>query len=531
MIGPAAADGRRADVRSRHRARAASSERPRSIGLIGIRGRRVRSVLTASASPSASPPWSRCSRSPSRAAPTSSHRSTGLGTNLLTVTPGQTLRGETATLPLDAPVMIGRIGPVSPSPRGRRRRDRASHRPDPGGRDRGHHRPRHRPRMLDTLHGSVAAGASSTRRPALPGRRAGSRGRGAAGDHRCRRRLARRRWFTVVGILPARPRPALDAAALIGYPVPLPSRQRRQREHLYVRTDREAVTGPRRAGRDRQPGERHRRLGIPTLGRAGGAGRGGPAFTELFLGLGAVALLVGGVGIANVMLMSVLERRSEIGLRRALGATRRHIALQFVAEALALALLGGVLGVVVGVVVTVATRRSRAGSWSSRSRRPRSGSCPRLSWVPWRVSTLAPGSPDQPHGGPAGDLTWCSWRSRRSLVALQAEHVAVGAVDSVLPGAREQTVRDGQLEVLALAGPAAVHALNRTASRSWRAASRRCRGAPGRGAGRTDPARGRATTCGRPGRSVLELEQHERRVLGHFVWGGVRARAARGRDG
>ena len=58
------------------------------------------------------------------------------------------------------------------------------------------------------------------------------------------------------------------------------------------------------------------------------------AFTNLFLGLGAVALLVGGVGIANVMVISVLERRAEIGLRRALGATRRHVAVQFLLEAL-----------------------------------------------------------------------------------------------------------------------------------------------------------------------------------------------------
>ena len=68
------------------------------------------------------------------------------------------------------------------------------------------------------------------------------------------------------------------------------------------------------------------------------------AFTSLFLGLGAVALLVGGVGIANVMVISVLERRSEIGLRRALGATRRHVGTQFLTESLLLAALGGVVG-------------------------------------------------------------------------------------------------------------------------------------------------------------------------------------------
>ncbi len=76
------------------------------------------------------------------------------------------------------------------------------------------------------------------------------------------------------------------------------------------------------------------------------------AYNGLLLGLGAVALLVGGVGVANVMVVSVLERRSEIGLRRALGATRRHVAEQFLAEALLLSLLGGVAGTVIGVAAT-----------------------------------------------------------------------------------------------------------------------------------------------------------------------------------
>jgi putative ABC transport system permease protein len=78
------------------------------------------------------------------------------------------------------------------------------------------------------------------------------------------------------------------------------------------------------------------------------------AYNGLFLGLGAVALLVGGVGIANVMVISVLERRSEIGLRRALGATRRHVAEQFLAEALLLSALGGLAGTVIGIAVTAA---------------------------------------------------------------------------------------------------------------------------------------------------------------------------------
>lgn len=83
------------------------------------------------------------------------------------------------------------------------------------------------------------------------------------------------------------------------------------------------------------------------------------AFTSLFLGLGAVALLVGGVGIANVMVISVLERRSEIGLRRALGATKRHVSIQFLAEALLLSAIGGTCGVILGAGVTIINAAAR----------------------------------------------------------------------------------------------------------------------------------------------------------------------------
>ncbi|WP_372455559.1 ABC transporter permease [Nonomuraea sediminis] len=77
------------------------------------------------------------------------------------------------------------------------------------------------------------------------------------------------------------------------------------------------------------------------------------AFTGLLLGLGAVALLVGGVGVANTMVISVLERRSEIGLRRSLGATRGQIRLQFLAESLLLSAMGGLGGMLVGAAVTI----------------------------------------------------------------------------------------------------------------------------------------------------------------------------------
>jgi putative ABC transport system permease protein len=85
------------------------------------------------------------------------------------------------------------------------------------------------------------------------------------------------------------------------------------------------------------------------------------AFTGLLVGLSGVALLVGGIGVANTMVIAVLERRREIGLRRALGATRHHVRTQFIVEALLLSLVGGVLGIAIGTGVVIAV--AAANGW------------------------------------------------------------------------------------------------------------------------------------------------------------------------
>jgi putative ABC transport system permease protein len=288
-----------------------------------------------------------------------------LGTNLLRVAPGQTVLGEEAELPEQARPMISRIRPVESVSALEQvdvtvRRTNYIAEEETGGisvmaAD---------VKLLGTLGATVRRGAflseATVRYPAVvlgsdAAERLGIDKLGVSvwlGDQ----------WFTVVGILnPVELEPDLDSAAFIGLPIAEELFDADgSASTIYVRADPDDLNDVRRVlGATANP-EHPEEVDVSRPSdalEARAAAR--TAFTSLFLGLGAVALLVGGVGIANVMVISVLERRSEIGLRRALGATKGHIRLQFLTESLILAALGGAAGVVLGVLITVAYASNR----------------------------------------------------------------------------------------------------------------------------------------------------------------------------
>jgi putative ABC transport system permease protein len=284
-----------------------------------------------------------------------------LGTNLLTVSNGQTLFGQTAELPLAAPGMIRRIGPVIQVQYTGSTNANVYRSP-----------------LIPTVNtNGLAVEASSLGLPRAVGttlaqgrylNRATARepvavlGAQAASLLGIDRIYPGERiwlggmWFYVAGILkPAALAPEIDDAVLVGFPAA--ERWLGLDGHpttIYVRsvTSQTAAVQSVLAATANPEAPNEVNLSQPSQALTARADAQG-ALNSLFLGLGAVSLLVGAVGVANIMLIGVLERRSEIGLRRSLGATKGQIRTQFLAEAILLALVGGAAGVTAGAISTL----------------------------------------------------------------------------------------------------------------------------------------------------------------------------------
>jgi ABC-type antimicrobial peptide transport system permease subunit len=288
-----------------------------------------------------------------------------LGTNMLTAQPSPLLGAQNATLPATAPAMAARIGPViSVGAIGAVNASIYKNDRIPAANTEAISVDAADPGLLGTVEGHLYRGqflnAATSRYPAVV---LGSDAAGALGiDQPGRQAWLGGRWFTVVGILQPSPlAPELNRAALIGFAqaaglagqAVLPT-------ELYVRTypqGTDAAASVLAATVDPALPQ-DVTVTNPTdalIARADASS----ALQGLFLALGAVALAVGGIGIANVMVIAVLERRGEIGLRRALGARRAHIGIQFLAESALLALTGGGAGALLGGFATTVFAAAR----------------------------------------------------------------------------------------------------------------------------------------------------------------------------
>jgi putative ABC transport system permease protein len=280
-----------------------------------------------------------------------------LGTNLLTVGPGENLFGEESHLPESSVAMIGQIGPVSSVaatgtvPAQVYRNDKI-----PVGQSGSITVLAAGPGLLETVGGSLAGGVflnqATGQYPAVVlGASATARLGAVVGEQV----WLGGAWFTVVGTLhPVPLAPELDLAAMVGWPVAssslgfdgFPST-------VYTRSAESAVEAVQAVLAATANPSAPNEVSVSRPSDALVAQQAAnSALNGLLLGLGAVALLVGGIGVANTMVISVLERRAEIGLRRSLGATRGQIRSQFLVESLLLSAIGGLGGVVVGIGVT-----------------------------------------------------------------------------------------------------------------------------------------------------------------------------------
>ncbi|WP_424528846.1 ABC transporter permease [Sphaerisporangium viridialbum] len=294
-----------------------------------------------------------------------------LGTNLLTVSPGNTMFGEGSHLPTESESMIGQIGPVT-SVTATGATTAKVYRNDhiPESQSGGISVQAARLNLLKDVGATVISGtwlnAATHHYPAvvLGSRTADRLGVAQAGPEQ--RVWLGGQWFTVVGVLaPAPLAPELDTAALVGWPV---AEERLDFDGypttVYTRAEEEHVVEVRDVLAASANPEHPDEVDVSRPSDVLAAKQATDAtLNALLLGLGGVALLVGGVGVANTMVISVLERRAEIGLRRSLGATRGQIRLQFLAESQLLSALGGIGGVVLGIGVTIAYATSQG--WPS----------------------------------------------------------------------------------------------------------------------------------------------------------------------
>jgi len=284
-----------------------------------------------------------------------------LGTNLLTVQPGNNFARNTDELPLRAPAMISRLpgvyavqttgtidgvsvyrSPLIPTVNTNALSVAATSLSLPG-----------------TAGTSVAEGkflnAATAHEPVCVLGAAAAQLLGIDHVYPGERVWAGNTWLYVAGILkPDVLSPDVDSSVLVGFP--FAERSYGFDGHpttIYVKaTDSRVTAVDNLLGAQTDPEDPSSPdVSVPSAALVAQADAKG-AFNTLFLGLGAVALLVGAIGVANIMVIAVLERRSEIGLRRALGATRGHIRIQFLTEAVTLALIGGAGGVAAGVAAT-----------------------------------------------------------------------------------------------------------------------------------------------------------------------------------